>query len=449
MGERLDDAVDKAGDIVDRTANRLSSSSVPKADTRTDVAVLRIFPAFVLVCLTIWSAGLLVIDWSGISKPIELLCLSFTLCFAVLGSVLFFKMPQGVFRKICNAMSALILTAVIWISDYLTGDFYFSDTITGMIEFMGWHLSSESLFVIGFAVTYCVLLFTATAVVSVVCIYLRRYVPQVLSTMNEHAKKGIRSKSERFFMVPDIIDVESIKLIPPRREHVFDIKGFLSITSYIFILGLLISSYLFVNPYFLDVMDEKVMLAITLMLSMFTPVLIIPWQTFRTIGAVAESGAPRPYPLWQGAKFRLFTTFTTMGAFMMMFLLSVYLGNDVWRIIRTYLTFMIPLLCTSVMYGIVYTNNFESADIDEISRRFEEQEAGNRNAEQTSSKGGKRQDYRHRGLLLPLRILFLYIKIQEESIGNISLAVILRRLIPTAFLLFPIDPEDDGNRYER
>ena len=100
MGERLDDAVDKAGDIVDRTANRLSSSSVPTADTRTDVAVLRIFPAFVLVCLTIWSAGLLVIDWSGISKPIELLCLSFTLCFAILGSVLFFKMPHGVFRKI-------------------------------------------------------------------------------------------------------------------------------------------------------------------------------------------------------------------------------------------------------------------------------------------------------------------------------------------------------------
>lgn len=375
MGERLDDAVDRAGDLVDRTAARISDGPIPESPKPgIDERIISVFPYFVAACLILWMVCLYVTDWNGFGKLIELLCLSFTLCFAVFGFFLFFAIPGGVFSNRYNALAGLMVTVVIWIVDYLTEDFYFSDAVSGIFGYIGIELHGTLEFVIGFLATFGVVLFTSTAVISVICAYLRRYIPGVLSGMNRHAEKGVRGKSERFFMIPDIIDVERIELNPPQKGHVYDIHGFFSIVTYLFILGLLVSSYLFVNPYFLDVMTEKSMLAVTIMLSMFTPALIIPWQIFRIIGADAISSAPRPYHLWEGAKFRLFSTFTTLGVFMMMFLLSVYLGNDVVSIIQTYLTFMVPLLCISIMFAALYTNSFESVDLRVIQTRFEEME---------------------------------------------------------------------------
>ena len=57
---------------------------------------------------------------------------------------------------------------------------------------------------------------------------------------------------------------------------------------------------------------------------------------------------------------------------MMMFLLSVYMGNDVGRIVYNYVTFLVPLLVTAMMYGALYTNNFEKADREEICARYGE-----------------------------------------------------------------------------
>lgn len=376
MGERLDDAVERAGDIVDRAAARISTGGAPSLPgTRNDGRLISIFPFFVAACLLIWLLGIAITDWDGPAKPIEMLCLSFTLCFAILGFFLIFRIPGGAFTNRYNAVAGLILTIVIWIFEYLTGDFYFADSVDGILGYVGIRMDDTELFVVGFLITYGVVLLTAVGVVSVICAYLRRYIPQVLSAMNRHADEGIRGKAERFFMIPDIVDVRRIVLNPRTSTHVFDIHGFFGLSSYIFIMGLLISSYLFVNPYFLDVMNWKTMLAVTIMLSMFIPALIIPWQIFRTIGAEAVSEAHRPYLLWQGAKHRLFSTFLTMGAFMMMFLLSVYLGNDVWSIIRNYITFMVPLMCTSTMYGALYTNSFEPTDLRVITSEFDELEA--------------------------------------------------------------------------
>ena len=47
---------------------------------------------------------------------------------------------------------------------------------------------------------------------------------------------------------------------------------------------------------------------------------------------------------------------------MMMFILSLYLGTDVFRIIANYVSFLLPLAMTSVMYALVYTNNFTDHD---------------------------------------------------------------------------------------
>ena len=138
------------------------------------------------------------------------------------------------------------------------------------------------------------------------------------------------------------------------------------------VLAMMISSYLFLNPLFLSIIDWKTMLSIMLMLSMFVPVLIIPWQIVKELGAVVISDAPRPYYLWTGAKRRLFYIFASLGAFMMMLVLSVYFGFNFIDIMQTYIVFLVPLVLTTIVYSLIYANNFSEPMKVSIVERFTE-----------------------------------------------------------------------------
>lgn len=372
MKERLEEAMESANNAVDQVALRTPKASEKSGKYDAGPSITRTFPYFVVAVLILWIASFFWIDTRTVPKAIEILCLSFTFCFAVFGIFCTIHLPNGVFPFWALAGYAVCLTAILWSFNYITGDNYYADAIKDVLGALGVHLSGVLYTIVGFLSTLAVMLFTSIGVTAVISAYLRKYIPYVLSSMNEHAKMGTRGKSERFFMIPDIVDVREVILDPSETSHIFNFQRSLSISTYLFVLGLLVSSYLFVNPYFLDVMSWKTMLSITLMLSMFTPALILPWQIFRSIGARARSEAHREYFLWIGAKNRLFTTFTALGVFMMMFLLSVYLGNNAADIIMNYIVFLVPLLLTSVMYGTLYCNNFEKYDKERIVESFDE-----------------------------------------------------------------------------
>ncbi len=372
MNSRLDEAVENASERVDQVALRVQRPDSRAPKMMDDARITRIFPYFAGVCILFWILAIICIEAVTFTKWVELLCLSFTFGFAVLGIPCAMIMPEGVFSKWTVFGFAVILTLVMWVFNFITDEYYYAQAICDMFGAVGIRLEWPVNAVIGFLGTLSVILFTSIGVTCVISAYLRKYIPTVMATMQRHAGEHRRGRAEKFFMIPTIIDVEKVVLDPPKVPHLFNFRGSLSISLYVFIMGLMISSYLFVNPYFLDVMSWKTMLAVTIMLSMFIPALILPWQIFRGIGAKVESSAPRDYYLWEGAKHRLLSAFAALGAFMMMFFLSVYMGNDVARIVFNYVTFLIPLLVTAVMYGLLYTNNFEKEDREEICARYEE-----------------------------------------------------------------------------
>ena len=368
LSEKMEDINEKVDQVAERLPpKRDSIRSVPDRDQR----IIRVFPYFIGMCLAIWLIGYLYVGEFTFSKMIELLCLVFVSCFAILGVPCLIMMDRGVFNNWVMFAIAVVMTSFMWISGIVMGQVYYAEAIYDMVEVFGLHLNDVLQFIIGFGATLALVYFTSIGVLSVICAYMRQYVARVFLTMQSKAGTGERGKAERFFMVPDIIDVEDVVLEPERDQHTFHFASAFSLWAYLFILGLLVSSYLFVNPLLIEELGSYTMLAVTLMLSMFTPALILPWQIVRCVGARVTSDAPRDYYLWEGAKHRLFTTFATLGAFMMMFLLSVYLGNDVERIIVNYLSFLIPLLVTSVMYGFLYANNFENTDRRMICEEFE------------------------------------------------------------------------------
>lgn len=369
--ERMEDALDRTSRRLDKVVGSRGRRDGEPIIRSGDQRLVRGFPYFVVLVVIIWLAAVVYLEAYTLADMINLVCLSFTFCFALLGVPCALMMPRGAFSGWFVLLYALALTSVLWVCSQMMDNFSFAVAIDDMLNAVGLDFPGLWGEFIGFLGTLAVVLFTSIGVTSVISAYMRTYIPGVFASMNRHAREGVRGKAERFFMVPEIIDVEEV-VLDDSTEHLFDLRRSVSISVYLFVLGLLVSSYLFVNPYFLEVMSWKTMLSITLMLSMFTPALILPWQIVRCVGARVRSSAPRDYYLWEGAKHRLFTTFTAMGAFMMMFLLSVYLGNDVVRIIQNYLAFLIPLLMTSMMYGFVYANNFENEDREAICEGFEE-----------------------------------------------------------------------------
>ncbi len=375
MPERLENL----NEIIDKAADRLPSSRKPSVE-REDFSrkLLDIFPYFVVVCLVLWVFIVFAQGVFTFSRLIEVLCLLFVTGFAIIGVPCTYYSEKGVFSLWAVLAFTTLLTCILWISGRMMGQVYYADAIIGVLTYLNVSVSPMMQFVLGFLGTLCVLFFTSMGVLSVICGYMKRYIPSVLFTMQEHADKGIRGKSESFFMVPDIIDVKEVVVEPVRNSHKYDFRTASSISMYLFLLGLMISSYIFLNPLLINVIGWKTMLAIMLMLSMFTPALLLPWQIVRGLGAKVRSDAPRDYYLWKGAKNRLFSTFVALGAFMMMFILSIYMGNSIIDIIKVYVSFLLPLLVTSMIYGAFYANSFHENVRDSICDSFAE-EMGKRN----------------------------------------------------------------------
>ncbi len=364
--------MEKVSNLLDNAATRLyprrdSIKSVPDRDQR----LIKSFPYFIALCLVIWIGCMVYLGDYSFSKLVEILCLTFVACFAVLGVPCLIMMDRGVFSNWVIFLLAVFMTGLLWLSEIYMGQVYYAEAIYDIMNVVGVHLDEVVNFVLGFGGTLAIMFFTSIGVLSVISAYMRQYMARVFLSMQKRAGTGERGKAEKFFKVPDIIDVEEVVLEPRKDAHVFHFSTSVEVTVYLFLLGLLVSSYLFVNPLLISVMGWQTMLAVTMMLSMFTPSLILPWVIVRSVGAKVRSSAPRDYYLWIGARKRLFSTFIALGVFMMMFILSVYLGNSVTEIILTYISFLVPLLATSIVYGAIYTNNFDIQVCKAICEKFE------------------------------------------------------------------------------
>ena len=373
LGESMEPVNEKMGDRMDHLAEHLSNGEcqvVKPVPLEKDLGITKYFPYFVVACLVGWIADILYLNNFTFSVLIENLCLVFVTGFALLGMYCTKGMEKGPFPKWALFLFAVGISALIWWVGMKLDFLVYANAVNAIMNTLGIALSQSALNVISFLVVVAITFFTTIGVLTVTVAYLRVYLVNVFKSMEEHAKTGVRAKAETFFMVPDIIDVKGVELEPEISGHEFNISSMTFLSVYMVVLAMMISSYLFVNPLFLSVMSWKTMLSIMLMLSMFVPVLIIPWQIVKELGARVVSDAPRPYYLWTGAKWRLFYIFATLGAFMMMIVLSVYFGFQFWDILGTYIVFLIPLVLTTLAYSLIYANNFSEPMKISIADRF-------------------------------------------------------------------------------
>jgi hypothetical protein len=230
------------------------------------------------------------------------------------------------------------------------------------------------IFISVYAITLLMSL-TSHGVISTVVAYFRSYTTRIylsIEKIKNDDSDTTRNKISRWvYQIPEIIDIERIEFDPVPGDGKFPRKVFVSLTLSIFVLGLSISSYIFLNPIFAGTLSLDEAVIVTMILTFFVPVLVIPWSITRDTGAKIKSQA-KDYYLWKGMKKRIYGGFFTFMVFLTMFAVCVYLGYDLERMFYTYLGYIIITAFTSLLYAFVYADYYYTGFKEGIIEDFNE-----------------------------------------------------------------------------
>ncbi len=362
--------IESLNERIDHAATRIGGEAKvnPRSEER-DKALVHAFPWFIAAC-AVMSVALIVMrgDFSPL-KIVDGICIVFVVGFAALGTWAMYRIDAGPFPLWFLVALVMVAGAVMWFYVTGAGAMVLLRGASSLKPFMPGDVEDTSLF-IDMLLTILVLLMSSVGVLATVSAMIRKYLPGAILSIERSAATGVRGPAANFFMVPDIIDVKRVEMAPEKDEHVYDLSSHLELSIYVFSMGVMIGSVLFLNPIVLEAIPKYNVMRVMLLLSVFLPALVIPWQIVRSTGSRVISSAPRPYYLWTGAKKRLFTGYSMMGVLFLLFIISVYYGNSIEAIIGYYVQYLVPLGAISIVAGLLYANCFARNLRDSVCYRF-------------------------------------------------------------------------------
>lgn len=336
--------------------------SAPHA--RLDAFTMRIFPAFV-IAFGLLSLVIFFVFFRGsmtFGHFMHSLCCSYTAGFMILGIPAMAVNRRGAFGRWKITLVCVILATAIGLILWLSfGDDQDSPNkfVTGFLYIINWAVDEADMtsVLIG---TYAIFLIIVTAsygILEVVTAYFGNNYHRILLSLEKPGDGKLKRTATKMFMVPDIIDVKNVTIEPDRCEG-FDKALFMRLMKYTVIVGLVIASYLFLNPVFLESITLVDMMFIMTMLSLFICTLIIPVSIVHSINAEAYSDAPRPYILWKGMKNRLFHAGFYLALFLTLLWVCLFTGEDFIRIGASYIGYLLYMLLMSSLVSFIYVNSF-------------------------------------------------------------------------------------------
>ena len=331
-----------------------------KTGLEKDRKLIRAVPYVVLVSGIL---GLIL----AVSGPIEIgslllrFCAPFVLGFAVLGVYSFINRDPGLLGR--HVAITVFLLAPFIISIFLI--LFVTYLMPELMDFLGKFVIADinkiiTIFVSVYSFTF-VMMFTSHGVISTVVAYFRKYTARIYLSIEQIKNDDtdtMRSKISRWvYDIPNIIDIERIELEPAENDSRFQMGMFSALAFSTFVLGLAISSYIFLNPIFERTMTLEEAVLVTAILTFFVPVLVIPWLITRDTGAKIKSQA-RDYYLWKGMRRRLFEGAFAFMMFLSLFAISMYLGYDLVKASYTYAGYIAITAYISFLYAFVYANYY-------------------------------------------------------------------------------------------
>lgn len=269
-----------------------------------------------------------------------------------------------------TAMLCLAVSYALWTLFGREG--YTNEFVTGFASVVARTVNEVTLgtVTLGVFVLMFVVVFSAYGIISVVVAYFRKDYHRILLSMTKPGNGRLKRSALKLFGVPSIIDVKSVTIEPEEDSGRINTDLMFELAAYIMAAGIIISSYLFLNPVFLDTIPFTEMMVILILVSLFICVLIIPVSIIRSLNARAWSDAPRPFVLWKGMKRRMFTGYMFIFIMLTLLWISIYTGVDMVRVFYSYLGYLVFLLVEAAAMSFIYVNAFYRGFRDGIARNF-------------------------------------------------------------------------------
>ncbi|MCL2786867.1 MAG: hypothetical protein FWD81_06605 [Methanomassiliicoccaceae archaeon] len=346
----------------------------PERSLRKDHTIIRVVP-YVIAVSALLALILAALSPRELGMILLRFCTPFAFGFGVLGVYAFVHRDESLLdrRKSVAALLLMPLIAsavLIFFTTYIMPDlldflnrFMFTDADPAVTVFISVYLFT------------LMMMFTSHGVISTVVAYFRRYTAKIYLSIENIGKSGADTRRNRIsrwvYDIPDIIDIERIEMDPPSDDEDFPMRTFTTLALSIFLLGLAVSSYIFLNPIFERTLSLEEAILVTVILTFFIPVLVMPWLITRDTGAKIKSQA-RDHYLWKGMKRRLYAGAFAFMMFFSLFAISVYMGYDIVRASYTYAGYVAITGYLSLLFAFIYSNYYHKGFKDGIIRNFNE-----------------------------------------------------------------------------
>jgi len=332
--------------------------------SKRDRNIIKAVPCISLISALSGIILVLIISASGsqeLGLIMTVLFSPFVVGYAALGVYSFIYREKGLLKRRITAFILLVIPFIASLLLVAITSYAVPDIVDSLIRHMPSRISkTAAIFLSVYALT-AIMMFTSHGVISTVVAYFRVYTARIYLSMENLKNDGTDSRRNKIsrwvYDIPNIIDVDRVELDPVPDDEEFPLKLFSSLAFSIFALGLSISSYVFLNPIFQSTFTLEEAVLITIILTFFVPVLVIPWFITRDTGAKIKSRA-RDYYLWNGMKKRLYQGLFTVVIFLSFFMISMYIGFDLVRTLYTYAGYIILTAFLSMLYAFIYANYY-------------------------------------------------------------------------------------------
>lgn len=356
---------DEAGDKTKR-AGTLSAARVKWSNQDTlDGFILRIFPYFVII-VALFGIALFFVSWgshTNLGHFLYSLAVAYTAGFIILGFPVALLSNDAVIKNHIVIpvffFMATILGLIFWylaepnvygLNRFISGFYWF-------VNRSGLDYSLETTLV-GIYVLLIVCLLASYGVISVIVAYFRKYYARILLSLERNDSSRLCVSARKWFGIPSVIDVDEVRLESPECKEHFSRMLFFRVFGYELIIGLVIASYLFLNPVFLQTIQYGEMMVLIMLLSLFVSVFVIPVSILHSLGATAHSKGNRPFPIWEGMKNRMFHPAFYVTLFFTLLWISLYTQMDSFRILTHYVGYLVFMGFLAALVTFIYLNAF-------------------------------------------------------------------------------------------
>lgn len=329
-----------------------------------DGFILRNFK-YVVVLLAVLSIVLFFTYFSSaltFGHLIYSICVAYALGFVLLGIPAVFYRRSSLFPrwKIIAFMFVfgIVVSLLLW---FLFGESRMSPNhfISGFFLLIDWSVNEISLWSVYAGVTAIMVLVTLATygVLEVMTALLGKNFHRVLLSLMKPNDTKLKRTARNLFMVPYIVDIDEV-VLRPRKSEGFDFGLFSNLYKYVFMVGVIVASYLFLNPVFLRSIPLQDMMLITCLLSLFVIVLVMPVNLTHTLGAEAHSKGNRPWILWKGLRDRFMRKGFFLALFLTLLWVCLFTGEDLARMFVSYAGYMFFMILVSLLVSFIYVNSF-------------------------------------------------------------------------------------------